>query len=100
MLLQKLGALYAKSSQSGPLPYIFKAPPPPPPPKRSFLDRTLIGRPVDTLTIVPCVLQASCKAKKFFVKMEEFWVPSKDEKMLYQQLNQKKFREIMKEQLV
>ena len=44
-------------------------------------------------------VQTSYKAKKFFVKAEEYWVPPKDEMVLFDQLNQKKFREIMKDQL-
>ena len=45
------------------------------------------------------VVQTSNKTKKFFVKTDEFWVPSKSEHVLFDQLHQKKFREIMKDQL-
>lgn len=50
--------------------------------------------------LVTVILQASYKTNKFFVKAEEFWVPSKDDEILHDQLSQKKFREIVKDQLM
>ena len=50
--------------------------------------------------LIPVAFQSSYKTNKFFVKAEEFWVPSKDDEILYDQLSQKKFREIVKDQLM
>ena len=33
------------------------------------------------------------------MRSEKFWIPSKQEKVLFDQLNQKKFREIIKDDL-